>query len=129
MAHFAELDSNNIVQRVIVISNDDLVDENGQESEGLGIQVCLNIFGSDTNWVQTSYNGNFRKKYAGIGDKYDATADVFYSPEAPFPSWTLDSNFDWRAPIAMPVDEKNYAWDEESLSWVEVEWPQIERPE
>ena len=123
MAHFAELDENNIVLRVVVISNDDLVGENSQESEALGIQVCRKIFGAGTNWAQTSYNGNFRKKYAGIGDKYEPAADVFYWPEAPFPSWTLDSNFDWQPPTPMPTDGKRYSWDEESLSWVEVESP------
>lgn len=124
MAHFAELDENNIVLRVVVISNDDLVDENGQESEALGIQVCRNIFGPGTTWVQTSYNGNFRKKYACIGDEYNVTANLFYSPEAPFPSWTLDSKFDWQAPIALPADGKGYAWDEENLCWLEIERPE-----
>lgn len=120
MAHFAELDENNIVLRVIVISNDDLLDEDGQEHESLGIQVCRNIFGPETNWVQTSYNNTFRKKYAGIGDKYEPLADVFYFPHSPFPSWTLNENFDWRPPTPYPSDGKQYEWGESTLSWVEV---------
>ncbi len=119
MAHFAELDENNTVQRVIVVSNADMVDSAGVEHEALGIAVCLQVCGGGT-WVQTSYNNNFRKKYAGIGDKYDAAADVFYSPVAPFPSWSLDANFDWQAPVPMPTDGKQYMWDEATLSWVEV---------
>ena len=119
MAHFAELDSNNIVQRVIVVSNADLLDGNGVEQEALGIAVCQSVYGGGT-WVQTSYNSNFRKKYAGIGDKYDATADVFYWPEAPFPSWTLDSNFDWQPPTPMPTDGQRYSWNEEQNLWAAI---------
>lgn len=120
MAHFAELDENNIVKRVVVISNDDLLDKNGQESEALGIQVCKSIFGIDATWVQTSYNGNFRKQYAGMGDKYEPSVDLFYSPVGPFPSWMLDSNFDWQPPVPRPKDGKNYYWDENQLNWVEI---------
>lgn len=83
MAHFAELDENNNVTRVVVINNADLLDEHGNENEELGIQVCRNIFGEQTNWVQTSYNSRFREKYAGIGDKYDPSADVFFNPKKP----------------------------------------------
>lgn len=118
MAHFAELDANNIVQRVIVISNDDLLDSDGVEQEALGIAVCRKIFGENTRWVQTSYNHNFRRTYAGNGFKYDETADVFYVADAPFPSWTLDANFDWQPPTPMPTDDNYYVWDEDSLSWV-----------
>lgn len=120
MAHFAELDENNIVKRVVVISNDDIIDKKGKESEDLGIQVCKNIFGAYTNWVQTSYNGNFRKKYAAIGDRYEVTADVFYPSVGPFPSWTLDSNYDWQPPVPYPTDGKSYYWDEDTLNWIEI---------
>ena len=120
MAHFAELDENSIVLRVIVISNDDLLDENGVEQEALGLAVCRNIFGPETNWVQTSYNHTFRRKYAGIGDKFDAEANLFYNPIAPFPSWTLDSEFNWNPPTPYPTDGKIYEWNEETLTWVEV---------
>jgi len=119
MAHFAEIDNNNIVQRVIVVSNADLLDENGVEQEALGVAVCQSVCGGGT-WIQTSYNHNFRKKYAGIGDKYDATANVFYNPVAPFPSWTLDANYDWQPPTPMPTEDGPYWWDEDTLSWVKV---------
>lgn len=122
MAHFAKLDSNNIVTDVIVISNDDLLDENGVEQESLGIKVCRNIFGSKTKWVQTSYTGSFRKQYAGVGAKYDKDNDVFIAPK-PFESWILDENFDWQPPIEYPDDGKPYMWDENTMSWIEIELP------
>lgn len=81
MAHFAELDSNNIVLRVLVVNNDDITDQDGVEQEALGISFLQGLFGADTRWVQTSYNGNFRGKYAGIGDRYDAELDLFIGPE------------------------------------------------
>ena len=123
MAHFAQLDENNIVTQVVVISNDDLLDENGVEQEALGIAVCRAIFGDNTTWAQTSYNNNFRKQYAGIGHEFVADADLFYNPVAPFPSWSLDENYDWQAPTPMPDDGKLYGWDEDSLTWVEVTPP------
>ena len=124
MAHFAQIDANNIVTQVVVISNADLLDENGNESETLGIQVCHNIFGQNTNWVQTSYNNKFRKKYAGLGDKYDAASNVFYNPRSPYPSWTLDANYDWQPPTPRPTDGKDYVWDETTLAWIEVTFPE-----
>ena len=117
MAHFAQLDDNNIVTQVIVVSNADLVDEHGIEQETLGVAVCEAVAGAGP-WKQTSYNGNFRKKYAGIGDIYNADADVFYNPVGPYPSWVLDANYDWQAPVPKPEDGNNYGWDEESLVWV-----------
>lgn len=81
MAHFAELDSNNTVLRVLVVSNDDITDENGQEQEALGIALLRSLFGADTQWVQTSYNSNFRGTYAGIGFTYDEEDDVFAPPQ------------------------------------------------
>lgn len=119
MAHFAELDENNIVQRVIVISNDDIVDGDGVEQESLGVAVCRAITGGGT-WVQTSYNNNFRKKYASIGDKFVPEANLFYEPVSPFPSWSLDENYDWEAPTPHPLDDKRYRWNEDLLNWVEV---------
>lgn len=77
MAHFAEIDSNNIVQQVIVVNNDILLDENGIEQESKGVQFCKETFGEHTNWVQTSYNSSFRGRYAGAGMKYDSVADEF----------------------------------------------------
>ena len=117
MAHFAELDDNNIVKRVIVVATKDNSDANGVEKESIGRAFCERLFGG--NWVQTSYNGNIRKRYAGIGYKYDAALDVFIAPQ-PYPSWTLDTNADWQAPVPMPEDGKMYSWDESTQSWVEV---------
>jgi len=113
MAHFAEI-SNNIVQRVVVVHNNELL-VNGVENELKGIQFCQNLFGGD--WVQTSYNNNIRKQYAGIGFTYDLAADVFVAPQ-PFPSWTLDSNHDWQPPTPKP--EGNYYWNEAELEWVAI---------
>ncbi len=81
MAHFAKINENNLVTEVLVINNTDCLDENGQESEAAGIAFCQSIFGQSTRWVQTSYNGNIRGKYAGVGDTYDEQADVFVAPE------------------------------------------------
>ena len=78
MAHFAELDPNNVVLRVVVVDNDVMTDENGDEQENLGIGFLHGLFGGV--WKQTSYNGNLRGKYAGIGDIYDAVNDVFVAP-------------------------------------------------
>jgi len=118
MAHFAEIDSNNTVLRVIVVHNNECLDENGQESESKGAAFCGNIFGG--TWVQTSYNGTIRKNYAGIGFTYDSTRDAFIPPK-PFASWLLnESTCQWGAPTAMPEDGKRYTWDEATTSWVEV---------
>lgn len=124
MAHFAQLAESNIVIQVIVVSNADLLDENGVEQEALGIQVCRNIFGAETNWVQTSYNHRFRKQYAQPGHKYDEAHDLFYNPVGPFPSWTLDENYDWQPPAVRPTDGKDYWWDEATLAWIEVTSPE-----
>lgn len=118
MAHFAEIDGNGVVQRVIVVGNKDTSDANGVEKESIGQAFCERLFGG--NWVQTSYNGNFRKRYAGIGYKYDAALDAFVAPQ-PYPSWTLDANADWQAPVPMPTDGKMYAWDEAVQAWVEAQ--------
>lgn len=87
MAHFAELDDNNIVTRVIVVSNDEILD-NGIESETKGIAFCQSLFGG--NWIQTSYNGNFRKNYAGIDYTYDESLDAFIPPKPLTGNWILD---------------------------------------
>lgn len=119
MAHFAQLDDNNIVTQVIVVANDELLLD-GVESEVKGILFCKSLFGEDTKWVQTSYNGNMRKNYAGIGYTYDAGRDAFISPK-PFDSWLLNEDTcRWEAPIAYPEDGKFYTWDEATTSWVEV---------
>lgn len=116
MAHFAKLDENNVVTEVIVIANEELLKADGTESEDKGKAFLNSLFGSG-NWVQTSYNNNFRKQYAGIGYTYDAVNDVFIEPQ-PFDSFVLDDNFDWQPPTPLPKDGNSYDWDENSLSWV-----------
>ena len=124
MAHFAELDENNVVLRVIVVANKDTADANGNESESIGVAFCQRLLGG--NWKQTSYNGNFRKNYAGIGYTYDASIDAFVPPK-PYPSWVLNNDTaQWEAPVPMPNDGKQYSWDEATQSWVEVQAPAAE---
>ncbi len=118
MAHFAELDSNNIVTRVIVVHNNECLDANGQENEAVGSGFCAKLFGG--NWKQTSYNGNFRKNYAGVGYTYDSVRDAFIPPQ-PYPSWVLvEETCNWISPISYPTDGKRYAWDESVVNWIEV---------
>ena len=108
MSHWAEIDNENKVIRVLVGDNND---PNGDE----GYQWLIDNLGG--TWIQTSYNNNFRKQYAGIGYTYDAVNDVFIAPQ-PFASWSLDEKFDWQPPTAMPT-EGLWLWDEDSLSWLE----------
>ena len=114
MAHFAELDDNNIVKQVIVISNKEILD-NGIESEAKGIEFCQSLFGG--KWIQTSYNSNIRGTYAGIGYSYNEEEDIFIVPK-PYPSWIRSGSF-WNAPTPTPTDGKPYTWDESTLTWVE----------
>lgn len=121
MAHFAQLDANNIVTQVIVVSNKVLLDENGIEQEQIGIDFCKSLFGQDTIWKQASYNGNIRKNFAGIGFTYNETLDAFISPK-PYDSWTLnEETCQWGAPVPMPEDEYVYEWNEEAASWQRVD--------
>jgi hypothetical protein len=121
MAHFAKLDDNNIVKQVIVVSNNELLDESGIESEQKGIDFCTNLFGGQ--WIQTSYNGSIRKNYAGQGYFYDSILDAFIAPQ-PYPSWVLDADAKWQPPTPYPVEEgKFFNWDELTLSWVEIVLP------
>lgn len=109
MSHWAEIDSNNKVLRVLVGDNNDPA---GDE----GYQWLLDNLGG--TWIKTSYNHQIRKCFAGIGYNYDAVADVFYEPQ-PFASWSLDDNFDWHPPTPKP--EKGFwYWNEDSLSWIEA---------
>lgn len=122
MAHFAQLDENNIVLQVIVVHNNELLDENGAESEDKGIAFCQMLF-PGTTWKQTSYNATMRKNYAGIGYTFDAGRDAFIPPQ-PYPSWVLDeATCRWDAPVPYPTDGKQYYWDEATTSWVEVQAP------
>ena len=119
MAHFAQLDENNIVTQVIVVHNNDC-QINGIESEEAGVVFCKTLFGANTNWAQTSYNANMRKNYAGIGYSYDSSRDAFIPPQ-PFASWVLnEETCRWEAPVAYPNDGKSYNWDEATTAWIEV---------
>lgn len=119
MAHFAQLDDNNVVLQVIVVGNADTADENGVEKEEIGISFCQSLLGADTQWRQTSYNANMRKNYAGIGYTYDAGRDAFIPPQ-PFASWVLNEDTcRWEAPVPYPQDGKAYIWDEATTTWIE----------
>ena len=115
MAHFAEINDQNIVQRIIVVHNSELLNSNGVEEESIGVSFCQSLFGG--NWKQTSFNGNIRKNFAGIGFSYDSARDAFIAPK-PFNSWVLDEETcQWQAPIEMPDDGSIYIWNEEATSW------------
>jgi hypothetical protein len=120
MAHFARINRDNIVKSIQVIDNENLLNEEGLEEEDFGIVYLNKIHGVGFTWVQTSYNNNFRKQFAGIGYTYDKANDVFISPK-PFPSWSLDASFDWQPPTARPDDDKMYSWNENTQTWDEIE--------
>jgi hypothetical protein len=129
MAHFAELNSSNEVLQVIVISNEDVDANGGDESTQAETFVATIVPYNPTGvaWKQTSYNNNFRKQYAGIGYSYDPSKDMFILPQ-PYPSWSLDSNGDWLAPVTYPsVTEIGSltvfpSWDEPNLQWLGSTW-------
>ena len=134
MAHFAQLDKNNIVLAINVIANSDCLDSDGNESESVGITFCKSLWGADTNWKQTSYNGNFRKQYAEVGGEYDPNNNIFIAPRpidfngVLCESWTLNSiTHEWDCPQPFPDDARpgvdfdgnlipggaiSYDWDE-----------------
>ena len=130
MAHFAQLDENNVVTQVIVVSNDDTSDSNGTETESIGVAFCQKLLGADTNWKQTSYNSNMRGNYAGIGYTYMSnvatlgvgSTDIFIGQQ-PYPSWTISTTAaEWQPPSnpgaapALSSEEtdagKFYVWNE-----------------
>ena len=118
MAHFAELNESNIVTQVIVVANAELMD-GGAESEAKGIAFLESLYGH-RNWRQTSYNGNIRYNYAGIGFAYDPDRDAFISPQ-PFASWTLnETTCQWQPPVPHPDDGGMYSWDEAAGNWVSI---------
>lgn len=123
MAHFAKLDSNNIVTAVHVVNNNVLIKADGTESELKG-KTFLNSLHGSAKWVQTSYNGNFRKNYAGVGYTYDSVRDAFIPPK-PYPSWTLNEDTcTWDCPVQYPTEIEDadgniifYFWNEENQEW------------
>ncbi len=115
MAHFAEIGLNNVVERVIVVHNNELLDDNGNEVEQKGIDFCKSLFGG--TWLQTSYNGNMRKNFAGKGFTYDAERDAFIAPK-PFSKWVLNEDTcRWEAPVAYPDDGEEYVWNDNKGEW------------
>jgi hypothetical protein len=126
MAHFAEIDSNNKVLRVVVACNQDIANNGGEQSEQAAehFKKICKLSSNGIKWVQTSYNNNFRKQYAGIGFTFDSAKNKFISPQ-PFASWSLDANDDWQAPVAYPTvttygDNARYfiSWDEAGQRWI-----------
>jgi hypothetical protein len=142
LAHFAKIDENNVVTQVIVVANEDTTDTNGVEVEEIGVAFCKKLLGAETNWKQTSYNNNFRVRYAGIGYSFSEELNAFIPPK-PFASWVLvEETADWVSPLgAAPelteeeVEARSfYRWDEEAhqedntTGWV-LETPEPAEPE
>lgn len=126
MAHFAQLDSNNVVTQVIVVANTEIIDADGVENESIGIAFCESLFGG--TWKQTSYNANMRKNYAGIGYMYDPQRDAFIPPK-PFNSWVLNEDTcQWQAPVPYPNSEIRHRWDEDTQTWIEDPLPEPQLP-
>lgn len=118
MAHFAKMNNENIVEQIIIISNEDLQNLEFPESEPIGQQFIQSL-GLEGSWLQTSYNHNFRKNYAGIDYLYDSIRDAFIPPK-PYESWILDEETClWIPPYPSPSPTHSYYWDEDTLSWVE----------
>lgn len=123
MAHFAELDSNNVVKQVIVVSDKDTSDITGAEDEQIGISYLKGLFGEHTLWKQTSYNGSIRKRYAGKGFVYNEEYDAFIPPQT-YSSWIFDTEtLDWNPPTARPEETEEmrtngqmFYWDEEAYA-------------
>ena len=142
MAHFCRLDENNVVTQVIVVANEDTSDTNGVEVEEIGVAFCKKLLGAETNWKQTSYNNNFRVRYAGISYTYNEELDAFIPP-SPFPSFVLNNTTaDWQSPVgpAPTLTEEQitsrsfYRWNEEAYQadnttgWVLETLPEIPEP-
>ena len=122
MAHFAELDSDNIVLRVVRVENSVILKADNTESELKGKQFLNSLLGS-SKWVQTSLSASFRKNFAGIGYSYDSTRDAFIPPK-PYASWILnETTCIWEAPVAHPTDGTACDWDEENQQWINCGTP------
>ena len=118
MAHYAKLDETNNIISVHTLNNEVITDNDGNEQEQLGIDFLTQLHGG--TWKQTSYNGNIRKNYAGVGDTYDDTRDAFISPQ-PFDSWVLnETTCRYEAPVPYPSDNKMYELDEDIINWIEI---------
>ena len=129
MAHFAELDGNNVVTRVVVVGNDISTAAGPLGNNDMhvdGETWCINFFKGGT-WKQTSYNHNFRKQYAGKGYSYDFAKDKFICPQ-PYASWSLDGNDDWQAPVTYPTDTtgKHIIWDEAGQKWTARDFDNVD---
>jgi hypothetical protein len=137
MAHFAEIDDNNIVRRVVVISNDILLDEDGVESEALGVAFCQQLYPNSGTWLQTSYNSSVRKNYASVGMKYRSDLDAFVT-DSPDPDWVFneetcrweppaswtfnDETNRWEPPVERPDStDSTYRWNETNQTWDEID--------
>jgi hypothetical protein len=122
MAHFAKLGIDNVVLEVLVVNNVDCMTPQGEEKEEIGVAFLQKLTGHQA-WKQTSYNGTFRKRYAGIGYTYNSELDAFVPPK-PYPSWTLNNETaSWAPPTPMPTTEgKVHTWNEETLSWDESDY-------
>lgn len=117
MANFAQLDINNLVLQTIVLSEENCGFQPFPASEPIGVSYLQTIFGADTIWKQTSYNGNFRYNFAGEGYSYDAVNDAFVAPQ-PYPEWILNTDtYRWEPPVPYPSTGGPYWWDEETGSW------------
>ena len=118
MAHFATIDENNIVIKVNVLSNQ-VIMKNGTEDEATGVEFLQNLHNNTDTYIQTSYNGNFRKNYAGKVFTYDQARDAFISPQ-PYLSWVLNEDTcRWNPPTPYPDDGEHYEWNEDTTSWDE----------
>ena len=129
MAHFAKINTDNIVVDVVVVKDSEILID-GSENEQKGIDFLNSLFNTNYNWKKTSYNTYsgvhindgtpFRKNFAGIGFTYDSGRDAFIPPK-PFNSWSLnETTCQWQAPVAYPDDNKKYRWNEDTTSWDEI---------
>lgn len=124
MAHFAELDENNIVQRVVVVADFDTADEDGVEDEAIGIAFLDTLLPGSGTWIQTSYNDRIRGHFAGMGWTYWPEKDIFYLEPAPYPSWVVnESSGEWEPPASAGPCPSGHYWDEDTVSWAPIESP------
>jgi hypothetical protein len=120
MAHFALLDENNNVIQIDAVNNEVVNNLPFPESESIGIAFLKSVYGEATNWLQTSYNNNFRGIYATVGGFYDPELDLFVSIKL-HASWVrTQTGTAWEPPIPYPDDGKDYLWNEDTVAWVEV---------